>query len=160
MLATNQVAKQVSQALSYHMHRPDRMSTWQNNISMCAGLHRRTMFLPSPPGRFPVGATTFKLAVPKCPFSSAKVRSASSELKDALVLEEVAFTAFYPADVQVPLKSTPRGLDWLLRFVCLCTPWFNSSYLLHVLSPLRASLQGYSNYSGDSPSLKPHIQSY
>jgi platelet-activating factor acetylhydrolase len=79
------------------------------------------MFLPNPGGRFPVGATTFKLAVPRRPLSSVKVRSGtSSELKHALVLEEVAFTAYYPADV--PLKSTPRGLSWLLRFVG--TPWF------------------------------------
>ena len=78
------------------------------------------MFLPNPRGRFPVGATTFKLAVSRCPLSSVKVRSGtSSELKHALVLEEVAFTAYYPADV--PLKSTPRGLGWLLRFVE--TPW-------------------------------------
>lgn len=82
------------------------------------------MFLPNPGGRFPVGATTFKLAVPRCPLSSAKVRSASSGLKDALVLEEVAFTAYYPADVS--LKGTPRGLNWLLRFVDI--PWFVLCY--------------------------------
>lgn len=74
------------------------------------------MFLPNPGGRFPVGATTFKLSVPRCTLGSAKVRAVSSELKHALVLEEVAFTAYYPADV--PPKSTPReGLRWLLRFV-------------------------------------------
>lgn len=79
------------------------------------------MFLPDAGGRFPVGATTFKLAVPRRLVSNTKVRSEiSSDLKHALVLEEVAFTAYYPADV--PPKSTPRGLSWLLRFVG--TPWF------------------------------------
>lgn len=74
------------------------------------------MFLPNPGGRFPVGATTFKLPVPQHTVSGVKVRSGpSSELKHALVLEEVAFTAYYPADV--PSRSIPRGLNWLLRFV-------------------------------------------
>ena len=81
------------------------------------------MFLSNPGGRFPVGATTFRLTVPRHPVSSVKVRSGtSSELKHALMLEEVAFTAYYPADV--PPKSTPRGLGWLLRFVG--THWFSS----------------------------------
>lgn len=75
----------------------------------------QTMFLPRPGGRFPVGATTFKLAVPPCSLSSAKVRPASSELKQCLVLEEVAFTAYYPADVSP--KNTPKGFSWLLRYV-------------------------------------------
>ncbi|KAF9247381.1 platelet-activating factor acetylhydrolase [Melanogaster broomeanus] len=86
------------------------------------------MFLPKPGGRFPVGATTFKLAVPPCSLSRAKVSStASSESEDALVLREVVFTAFYPADVQS--ESTPKGLSWLLR-------------------PLSESYRGYVRFSG------------
>lgn len=78
------------------------------------------MFLPNPGGRFPVGATTFKLAVPRHLVSNVKVRAGISDLKHALMLEEVAFTAYYPADV--PLKNAPSGLSWLLRSVG--SPWF------------------------------------
>ncbi|KIJ20333.1 hypothetical protein PAXINDRAFT_96552, partial [Paxillus involutus ATCC 200175] len=86
------------------------------------------MFLPKPGGRFPVGAITFKLAVPPCSLSRAKVSSTtSSELKHALVLQEVVFTAYYPACVQS--TRTPKGLSWLLR-------------------PLRESWLGYASFSG------------
>ncbi|KIJ70137.1 hypothetical protein HYDPIDRAFT_77500 [Hydnomerulius pinastri MD-312] len=78
------------------------------------------MFLPKPGGRFPVGATTFKLAVPPSSLSRAKVPvsyATPTELKPALVLQEVVFTAYYPADVQS--STAPRGLSWLLRSIPL-----------------------------------------
>lgn len=90
--------------------------------------------LPEFHGRFPVGATTFKLPVSTKVLGTAKIyRDGHSDggpsVKPALKLDEVIFTAYYPA--QVKGSNMKKGLDWLLR-------------------PLRASLLGYAHYSGIS----------
>ncbi|KAF9453028.1 hypothetical protein P691DRAFT_659435 [Macrolepiota fuliginosa MF-IS2] len=83
--------------------------------------------LPLIHGRFPVGVTTFVTPVrPSRLVGSAKLKSNSAD--HALQLEEVAFTAYYPADTSY---NPSKGVDWLFR-------------------PLGASLLGLSSYSGIS----------
>jgi platelet-activating factor acetylhydrolase len=66
-------------------------------------------------GPYKVGATTFSLPLRSSSvIGSAKVRHSKEGLKPALSLEEVAFTAFYPADLAGGTYSK-HGLDWLIR---------------------------------------------
>lgn len=73
--------------------------------------------LPDFHGRFPVGATTFKLPVSNRVLGTAKIRSHASHegttLKPALQLDEVVFTAYYPADIKENIIK--KGLNWVLR---------------------------------------------
>ncbi|EGO27802.1 hypothetical protein SERLADRAFT_447019 [Serpula lacrymans var. lacrymans S7.9] len=90
------------------------------------------LYFPSIKGRYPVGATTFQLAVPSpITVGTSKIRAGgqNGDLKSALVVEEIAFTAYYPAQVR-NIKRT-RGLDWLIR-------------------PIRESLRGYAHFAGIS----------
>lgn len=67
-------------------------------------------FLHEFAGRYPVGATTFVTPVrlPRI-IGSAKL----PDSQPALRLEEVAFTAYYPAETTS--KSTCKGLHWVTR---------------------------------------------
>ena len=67
--------------------------------------------LETPEGH-PVGATTFlsRLASPTR-HGSVKVKG---HQESGLVLEEVAFTAYYPA--QVNSRISRKGLDWITRY--------------------------------------------
>ncbi|KAG2369618.1 platelet-activating factor acetylhydrolase, isoform II-domain-containing protein [Suillus spraguei] len=92
------------------------------------------LFLPESHRRFPVGATTFKFPVSTKVLGTAKIyghghRDGGPSVKPALQLDEVVFTAYYPADIKG--NNIKKGLDWLLR-------------------PLQASLHGYAHYSGIS----------
>lgn len=71
------------------------------------------MFLPESSGQFRVGATTFVTPVrPPRSVGSAKILNSTSNVREpALQLEEVAFTAYYPADV----GERKKGLDWVIR---------------------------------------------
>ncbi|KAF8076569.1 platelet-activating factor acetylhydrolase, isoform II-domain-containing protein [Lyophyllum atratum] len=84
-------------------------------------------FLSEIPGRFPVGATTFLSRVPSPrPVGCIKLRNQQSDApQSALILEEVAFTAYYPADAS---KLTKKGLDWVIR-------------------PVKESLRGFVRFS-------------
>ncbi|KAG5648914.1 hypothetical protein DXG03_000263 [Asterophora parasitica] len=84
------------------------------------------LFLPELPGRFPVGATTFITPVrsPRT-VGSFKLRSQSDAPQSALYLEEVAFTAYYPANIS---NTTRKGLNWLIR-------------------PVKESLRGLAHFS-------------
>lgn len=78
------------------------------------------LFLPDSCGRFSVGATTFRLPVSTKVLGTAKIRRNSHSdggpsVKPALQLDEVIFTAYYPADIQG--RNIKKGLDWLLRSV-------------------------------------------
>ncbi|KAJ7178965.1 hypothetical protein C8R46DRAFT_1072023 [Mycena filopes] len=70
----------------------------------------------SAPNALPVGATTFVAAVtPALVVGSATLAGHGTD--PAFVLEEMAFTAYYPADLSRP-GSRPKqrkGLDWLIR---------------------------------------------
>lgn len=71
------------------------------------------------PGRFLVGATTFVTPVrsPRV-IGSLKLRNKTSNaLQPALYLEEVAYTAYYPAAVSP--KTAKKGLDWLIRWAMI-----------------------------------------
>jgi platelet-activating factor acetylhydrolase len=75
-------------------------------------------FLPAIQGRFPVGITTFVTPVKSPqPIGNVKLRkphtARPSHKNSALFLEEVAFTAYYPADVSS--KTVKHGVDWLIR---------------------------------------------
>ena len=78
-------------------------------------------------GPYEVGATTFALPL-RSPsvIGSAKLRHGTEEgLRPALKLEEVAFTAFYPADTSenTGFQKSSKGIDWLVRSVehrCRC----------------------------------------
>lgn len=92
------------------------------------------LFLPKSNGRFPVGATTFKLPVSTKVLGTVKIsrhghNDGGPTVEPALQLDEVVFTAYYPADING--SNIKKGLDWLLR-------------------PLQASLHGYAHYSGIS----------
>lgn len=88
-------------------------------------------FLPYISGAYPVGATTFSLVLssPEV-IGKAKLRDGSP----ALSLEEVVFTAFYPADLSTPpnAKKPRKGIRWLL-------------------SPRRNTIAGYAHF-GELPS--------
>ena len=75
------------------------------------------MFLPQVPGRFSVGATTFSKFYPRISIGSTVLRP-PAPAEPVLQLEEVAFTAYYPADKphSIDGSETPnKGLHWLLR---------------------------------------------
>ncbi|KAF8969447.1 platelet-activating factor acetylhydrolase, isoform II-domain-containing protein [Flammula alnicola] len=96
-----------------------------------AGRLSQMFFLPAIQGRFPVGVTTFATPVrPPRPIGSVKLRNGQSTRQDqpdyALFLEEVAFTAYYPAEVNAASK---KGLPWFIR-------------------PVRESLNGFSTFLG------------
>ncbi|KAF8165535.1 platelet-activating factor acetylhydrolase, isoform II-domain-containing protein [Crassisporium funariophilum] len=87
--------------------------------------------LPAIQGRFPVGITTFVTPVrPARPIGSAKLRNVRSTRTDqpnhAFFLEEVAFTAYYPAKVN---PASKKGVPWFIR-------------------PIRESLQGFAGFLG------------
>ncbi|KAF9464383.1 platelet-activating factor acetylhydrolase [Collybia nuda] len=89
------------------------------------------LFLPEIPGRFPVGATTFVTPVrPARSVGSASIlNSLSNTPEPALYLEEVAFTAYYPADTRVNgTQKIQHGLNWVLR-------------------PMKESLSGFAKFS-------------
>ena len=76
-------------------------------------------------GPYPVGATTF--AIPLDEFTNpedrilgeAKLKTSASGRPNepALKFEEVAFTAFYPADVHGDgKKKLRRGMGWIPRY--------------------------------------------
>ncbi|PPQ77726.1 LOW QUALITY PROTEIN: hypothetical protein CVT25_011160, partial [Psilocybe cyanescens] len=86
------------------------------------------LFLPQIHGRFPVGVTTFATPVrPARPIGTIKLKSNQSQ-ESALYLEEVAFTAYYPADVKA--TTSKKGVPWFLR-------------------PLRESLHGFAAFLGN-----------
>ncbi|RXW25242.1 hypothetical protein EST38_g592 [Candolleomyces aberdarensis] len=90
------------------------------------------LFLPAIKGRYAVGVTTFVTPVhPPRPIGSVKLRNGSGnpskgESKPALLLEEVAYTAYYPADISAKSK---KGVDWFIR-------------------PIRESLDGFAAFLG------------
>ena len=77
--------------------------------------------LPEIHGKYPVGATTFAITVPASDDASrvvgdAKLKPSSDGIpgSPALKLEEVAFTAYYPADVGA-VKHAQKGVHWVPR---------------------------------------------
>lgn len=77
------------------------------------------LFLPDTNGRFPVGVTTFATPVrPARAIGSVKLKNVQSKdkPKNALYLEEVAFTAYYPADINA---NSRKGAPWLLRYATI-----------------------------------------
>ncbi|KJA29853.1 hypothetical protein HYPSUDRAFT_127126 [Hypholoma sublateritium FD-334 SS-4] len=91
------------------------------------------LFLPTIQGRFPVGVTTFTTPVqPLRSVGSVKLKNFRRARQDypehALLLEEVAFTAYYPAEVDA---SSKNGIPWFIR-------------------PIRDTLNGFSTFIGIS----------
>lgn len=85
--------------------------------------------LPEVPGKYPVGATTFAVHIPppsnqECDghvIGNAKLKTSRGGASDgpALVMKEVAFTAYYPAEMVVDSgfgANLQKGMLWLSRF--------------------------------------------
>lgn len=74
------------------------------------------LFLPSIHGRFPVGITTFVTPVrPAQIVGSVKLRNVRhGQLENALCLEEVASTVYYPTEKPT---NSQEGVDWFIRQV-------------------------------------------
>ena len=109
--------------------------------------------LPEPNGRYPVGATTFvrpirpsfsvgasKFHKPTSTAGHSHLRnpavSAEDNLEPTLVLEEVAFTAFYPTEIT-------HGGGWLGGKVSKYTKgvdWVNK--------PVEETIKGYEHFGG------------
>ncbi|OSX60109.1 hypothetical protein POSPLADRAFT_1047583 [Postia placenta MAD-698-R-SB12] len=93
--------------------------------------------LPDIPGRYPVGATTFAVPLesPQA-VGSAKLRhsSGNTPYEPALLLEEVVFTVFYPADLQSPSadgtqpEQLRKTMDWVPK-------------------PVKGTLRGYAHFA-------------
>lgn len=76
--------------------------------------------LPEIKGPYEVGATTFYCKPSPLTIGTAKVRSPSGELVDLLRLDEVVYTAYYPADTgEAARRSAGKGVPWLQRHVVL-----------------------------------------
>ena len=78
--------------------------------------------LPDTPGKYAVGATTFAVPVKTKDEAAriigrAKLRPSSGREPHtpALKLDEVAFTAYYPADTDERVKSN-KGVHWVPRY--------------------------------------------
>ena len=77
--------------------------------------------LPETPGKYPVGATTFAVPVKTKDEAAriigrAKLRSPGGGGEPALKLEEVVFTAYYPAETIEHTKSN-KSVHWVPRYV-------------------------------------------
>ncbi|KZT13050.1 uncharacterized protein LAESUDRAFT_754072 [Laetiporus sulphureus 93-53] len=93
--------------------------------------------LPDIAGRYPVGATTFAIPLndPQV-IGSGKLRRPSGNVtrEPALLLEEVVFTAFYPADISNPsVDGTPpeklrKSMEWVPK-------------------PVRETMHGYAHFA-------------
>ncbi|KAK0498588.1 platelet-activating factor acetylhydrolase, isoform II-domain-containing protein [Armillaria luteobubalina] len=97
-------------------------------------------FLPDCHDVYPVGATTFVTpARPSRTYGSAKLANG----QPALVLHEVAFTAYYPADIADKSWKSKRGINWLNR-------------------PLNETWRGFVNFAESFPSwlLWPFVYFY
>lgn len=78
---------------------------------------------PEIPGRYPVGATTFAVPIDVANNEDRvigegrlKHTSGGRPNEPALKLEEVAFTAFYPADIEKSRGTGFRqGMSWIPR---------------------------------------------
>ncbi|EMD40879.1 hypothetical protein CERSUDRAFT_121514 [Gelatoporia subvermispora B] len=94
--------------------------------------------LPDVPGRFHVGATTFAIPISDpVPIGKAKLNPTGGNAPNAhaLLLEEVAFTAYYPVAVRSSSTETYAGLgmDWTTRRVIYC------------YRPVKETLHGYAH---------------
>lgn len=78
--------------------------------------------LPETPGKYPVGATTFAVPV-RTKDEAARIigraklkpSSGGNSGAPALKLEEVAFTAYYPADTESHAKLH-KAVHWVPRY--------------------------------------------
>ena len=81
---------------------------------------RASMLLEHPTGPYNVGATTFALQVrPADVIGKAALRTETGQITPALRLEEVSFTAYYPASLSPVMEKSrqPSWLDWFPRYV-------------------------------------------
>ena len=93
--------------------------------------------LPPVPGKYPVGTTTFAVPVTDVTdearvIGNAKLRSGAEAGTPALLLEEAAFTVFYPADTS-SVKPLPRIANWVPRHAVLIA--LHSLFTTHIIFP-------------------------
>src|SRR5712675_1382396 len=108
------------------------------------------MILDHPTGSYSVGATTFTLPVrPTEVIGTAGLRTKTGQIASALRLEEVCFTAYYPAS-PATVKSRSQWLNWLPRYVLrLCSVFvIGKRPNPFACRPLAGSVRGYSRFTG------------
>lgn len=111
-----------------------------------------SMLLEHPAGPYLVGATTFALPVrPSDVIGTAAVRTETGQITPALRLEEVSFTAYYPAS-PTTARSRWKWLDWLPRYV-LHRSGVEESRSLSFVRPLAETVRGYSRFAGELAAL-------
>lgn len=71
------------------------------------------MTLPAPAGPYAVGYTTLSHRVPRQTFGGSKLPSG----EHALVMDEVLYNVYYPADVPRDEGRKYAGLPWVVRCV-------------------------------------------
>lgn len=116
---------------------------------------RATMLLEHPAGPYDVGATTFALPVrPAGVIGKAALRTETGQITPALRLEEVSFTAYYPASLSPGMAKSrqPSWLDWVPRCVlchsrCRCRCGGDSPPP-SACRPLAEAVRGYSRFTG------------
>jgi platelet-activating factor acetylhydrolase len=101
------------------------------------------MFLPTPPGRYAVGATTFSRFYPSVAIGTTKLRhskpdSDTAPPEHALQLEEIAFTAFYPTDPSS--RNVKPGLNWITRCVSSRLPRHRDTHVRQTAQEIRGRI--------------------
>jgi hypothetical protein len=102
-------------------------------------------FLRYPPGKYSVGATNFVFPAETPHVVGGATLPSTNGPKPLLKLEEIAFTAYYPARVE----GNPKyGMEWIVRYaypqdVAADSTHFN--LLLH--RPLKHAVRGYASFS-------------
>ncbi|KAF8663408.1 hypothetical protein AX16_000980 [Volvariella volvacea WC 439] len=90
-------------------------------------------------GQYPVGASTFVTpAKPSRVIGSVRRAPDDTSVppwEPALKLEEIAFTAYYPADITTTPKPI-KGLNWLLRIVIVALQSLQPSLSCFILWPI------------------------
>ena len=97
------------------------------------------MLLEHPAGPYDVGATTFALPVrPTGVIGNAGLRTETGQITPALRMEEVSFTAYYPASLSPGTAKSrqPSWFDWVPRYVrVLCHKSMTSMPVEETFSP-------------------------
>jgi platelet-activating factor acetylhydrolase len=106
------------------------------------------MLLEHPTGPYDVGAMTFTLPVrPTEVIGKATVRTETGQITPALRLEEVSFTAYYPASPTTK-KEKWRWLNWLPRYVLHCV-FEAQTKITSARRPVAEAVRGYSRFTGE-----------
>lgn len=105
--------------------------------------------LPEIRGPYTVGASTFAIPIhaPQI-IGSAKFKDSKKRPPGpALLLDEVVFTVYYPADTSD--TSCTRRMNWMIRYDCLILKLCASCDITHficIYRPVKQSLKGHARF--------------